>query len=61
MDNKKNVINPSTSGIQISLDLPLLSDHVNLVKKPKIEKGYDTDYPCTSKHSTSRLPLQSPF
>ena len=25
------------------------------------EKGYDTDYPSTSKLSTSRLPLQSPF
>ena len=25
------------------------------------EKGNDTDYPSTSKLSTSRLPLQSPF
>ena len=33
MDDKKIVINPSTSGIQIFLDFPLLSDHVNIVNK----------------------------
>ena len=33
MDNKKIVINLSTSGISISLDFPLLKTQVNLVYK----------------------------
>ena len=33
MNNKNIVINPSTSGISVDLDLPLLPDHANLVKK----------------------------
>ena len=33
MDNKKIVINPSISGIEKSLDFPLLSDYLNLVNK----------------------------
>ena len=33
MDKKKIIINPSTSGISLSLDLPLLKDHANLVNK----------------------------
>ena len=33
MENNKNVINPSTSGISISLDFPFLKDHLNLVNK----------------------------
>ena len=33
MNHKKFVINPSTSGISLALDFPLLPDHANLVKK----------------------------
>ena len=33
MNNKNIVINPSTSGISVDLDYPLLPDHSNLVKK----------------------------
>ena len=33
MENNKIVVNPSTSGISISLDFPLLKDHQNLVNK----------------------------
>ena len=33
MDHKKIVNNPSSSGISLSLDFPLLPDHANLVKK----------------------------
>ena len=33
MNKKKIVINPSTSGISVGLDLLLLPDHANLVKK----------------------------
>ena len=33
MNHKKIVINPSTSGISLALDFPLLQDHANLVKK----------------------------
>ena len=33
MNHKKIVINPSTSGISVDLDLSLLPDHASLVKK----------------------------
>ena len=33
MNYKNIVISPSTSGISVDLDLPLLPDHANLVKK----------------------------
>ena len=33
MNNKIIVINPSTSGISLALDFPLLPDNGNLVKK----------------------------
>ena len=33
MNNKNIVINPSTSGISVDLDYPLLPDYANLVKK----------------------------
>ena len=33
MNNKNIVINPTTSGISVDLDYPLLPDHANLVKK----------------------------
>ena len=33
MNNKNIIINPSTSGISLTLDFPLLPDHANLVKK----------------------------
>ena len=32
MNHKKFVIKPSTSGISVALDFPLLPDHANLVK-----------------------------
>ena len=32
MNHKNIVINPSTSGISVDLDLSLLPDHANLVK-----------------------------
>ena len=33
MNHKNIVINPTTSGISVDLDYPLLPDHANLVKK----------------------------
>ena len=33
MENSQTVINPSTSGIEVSLEISLLPDHEKLVKK----------------------------
>ena len=35
METNKIVINPSTSGIQVSLEFPLLSEHENFQIKTK--------------------------
>ena len=40
MNYKNILINPSTSGISVDLDLSLLPDHVNLVKKYRENLNY---------------------
>ena len=45
MENSQTVINPSFSGIQVFLEISLLSDHEKLVKKIPQKKLKLPDHP----------------
>ena len=57
MENSKIVINPSTSGLQVSSEFPLLPDHVKLVKNYRKNRLLDRPLDLNRKFSARLVAL----